>query len=450
MTVHDLQHELYPQFFSRAELAYRRVLYRQPVTLEPDRRSPSPSTPARRCSTRYGLDPTRVVAIPLGVDHDRLTPGDGPREPFLLYPANPWPHKNHARLYEAFALVRRERPELRLVLTGTGHAATLPDGVESRGRVSYDELSASTAPRRRSSSRACTRASACRRSRRWPAAARSPRRARRRCPRSAATRPSCFDPMSPEDMARAIEAVLADPAPYVERGLARGRGCSAGRRPHGRTRTSTGASPRGNEPVRRARERRQAPRAARRARRGARSTRTARRASRCRARRSSSRPPFPLRHAGEYDVVRVGPLLEEIAEDHLAGAVLVRLGGYAVGVFEGERLVASKVGQRLVHGRHRAGGSSANRFRRRREEQARVAARRRGGRRGARARAVPRAGSRRSPSAATATAVRRMVELRPELEWLDDLALARFFTVPDPRRAVLDRFPYDLYAVELA
>ena len=74
-------------------------------------------------------------------------------------------------------------------------------------------------------------------------------------------------------------------------------------------------------------------------------------------------PPFRLRHVAEYDVVHVGPLLEEIAEDHLAGAVLVRLGGYAVGVFDGERLVASKVGQRLVHGRHRAGGSSANRFR---------------------------------------------------------------------------------------
>jgi peptide subunit release factor 1 (eRF1) len=159
-------------------------------------------------------------------------------------------------------------------------------------------------------------------------------------------------------------------------------------------------------------------------------------------------PPFPLRHAGEYDVVRVGPLLEEIAEDHLAGAVLVRLGGYAVGVFEGERLVASKVGQRLVHGRHRAGGSSANRFRRRREEQARsllddaadVAARVLEPYRG-RVEAVALGGDR--------TAVRRMIELRPELEWLDDLALARFFTVPDPRRAVLDRFPYDLYAVEL-
>ena len=159
-------------------------------------------------------------------------------------------------------------------------------------------------------------------------------------------------------------------------------------------------------------------------------------------------PPFPLRHEAEYDVLWVGPLLEEIAEDHVAGAVLVRLGGYAVGVFDGERLVASKVGQRLVHGRHRAGGSSANRFRRRREEQARalldaaadVTARVLEPYRG-RLEAVAFGGDR--------TAVRRMIELRPELAWLDEFALGRFFAVPDPRRAVLDRLPYDLYAVEI-
>ena len=51
-----------------------------------------------------------------------FSPDDGvAREQFLLYPARPWPHKNHARLFEAFALLRRERPDLRLVLTGGGH-----------------------------------------------------------------------------------------------------------------------------------------------------------------------------------------------------------------------------------------------------------------------------------------------------------------------------------------
>jgi glycosyltransferase involved in cell wall biosynthesis len=222
VTVHDLQHELHPQFFSRAELTYRRVLYRQAVGSS--RIVIAISEHARRTLLeKYDLDPARVVAIPLGVDHERLTPGAGPREPFLLYPANPWPHKNHARLYEAFGIVRRERPELRLVLTGTGHAGALPDGVESRGRVPYDELVAlyRTAavlvfpslyegfglPPLEAMACGC------------PVAASNAASLPEVCGDAA----ELFDPLSPQDMARAIRTVLADPARFAERGLARAR-----------------------------------------------------------------------------------------------------------------------------------------------------------------------------------------------------------------------------------
>jgi len=136
-TVLDVQHELYPQFFSRAELAYRRVVYGWTV-----RRSRIVITisehAARGLVERLGLDPGRVRPIHLGLDHERFRPGDEPREGFLLYPALPWKHKNHARLFEAFAAVRARRPGLRLVLTGWDKAA--PDGVEPRGRVAPHEL----------------------------------------------------------------------------------------------------------------------------------------------------------------------------------------------------------------------------------------------------------------------------------------------------------------------
>ena len=37
----------------------------------------------------------------------------------------------------------------------------------------------------------------------------------------------------------------------------------------------------------------------------------------------------------------------------------------------------------------------------------------------------------------------------PRLAPLEAIALPRFFTVPDPRRDVLERLPFDLYAAEL-
>jgi glycosyltransferase involved in cell wall biosynthesis len=39
-------------------------------------------------------------------------------EKFLVYPAHYWAHKNHLRLIEAFRLVVKEVPDLKLVLTG--------------------------------------------------------------------------------------------------------------------------------------------------------------------------------------------------------------------------------------------------------------------------------------------------------------------------------------------
>jgi glycosyltransferase involved in cell wall biosynthesis len=139
-TVLDLQHEEHPEFFSRMQLLYRRRFYRRPI--EKSRIVITISEHARETILeRHDLEPERVRAIHLAVDHERFTPDGRPREPFLLYPANAWPHKNHARLFEALGLVRRKRPELRLVLTGTGHdKLRLPTGVESRGHVSLDDL----------------------------------------------------------------------------------------------------------------------------------------------------------------------------------------------------------------------------------------------------------------------------------------------------------------------
>lgn len=81
--------------------------------------------------------------------------------------------------------------------------------------------------------------------------------------------------------------------------------------------------------------------------------------------------PFPpLDVAGDEPY---GGLIRHAQRDRCVGVVLVRRGGYAAGVFNGRRLVASKVGSRHVQGRTAAGGQSQRRFARRREKQAREA-----------------------------------------------------------------------------
>lgn len=67
-----------------------------------------------------------------------------------------------------------------------------------------------------------------------------------------------------------------------------------------------------------------------------------------------------------------GALVEHVLRPRRVGVLLVRLGGCACGVFDGPRLVASKVTTRQVHGRIAAGGQSQQRFSRRRDGQVRV------------------------------------------------------------------------------
>ena len=212
-TVHDLQHEAFPQFFSRSQLAYRRRAYGRAIRSSRIVITISEFVRAVVIE-RYGLDADRVRVIHHGVDLGRFSPGPEEREDFLLYPANRWPHKNHDRLFEALALLRREQPDLRLVLTGAGHdRKPLPAGVEARGNVAADELVRLY--------RTCAalvyptlyegfglpplEAMACG----CPIAVSRVASLPEVCGAAAAY----FDPTSPEDIARGISKALAHPAP---------------------------------------------------------------------------------------------------------------------------------------------------------------------------------------------------------------------------------------------
>ena len=73
--------------------------------------------------------------------------------------------------------------------------------------------------------------------------------------------------------------------------------------------------------------------------------------------------PFGREYDGPALVV---PFADAIPEPMHWGVLLVRKGGFAVATVDGAEVSSSKVGQRHVHGRTKAGGQSQQRFARRR------------------------------------------------------------------------------------
>jgi len=87
--------------------------------------------------------------------------------------------------------------------------------------------------------------------------------------------------------------------------------------------------------------------------------------------RFAARLPFGETYAGLPDAAGFAAAARELPADW--GVLLVRKGGFAVARLAGERMGESKVGQRHVQGRTKAGGQSQQRFARRRDNQARQA-----------------------------------------------------------------------------
>jgi glycosyltransferase involved in cell wall biosynthesis len=129
ITVHDVQHEYYPEFFHPDELRHRRHFYAESCAAADHVIAVSEFT--RRCVLeKFDVDPTAVSVIWEAPGSDFDWRGARAREPFVrhkyalparyvLYPANTWHHKNHRRLIEALGHYRdRYGEELVLVLTG--------------------------------------------------------------------------------------------------------------------------------------------------------------------------------------------------------------------------------------------------------------------------------------------------------------------------------------------
>ncbi|MET0838299.1 MAG: acVLRF1 family peptidyl-tRNA hydrolase [Marmoricola sp.] len=152
----------------------------------------------------------------------------------------------------------------------------------------------------------------------------------------------------------------------------------------------------------------------------------------------SARLPF----AASYDdVAEVDPFLDACAPPERWGVLLVRKGGFAIARLERATTVESKVGQRHVQGRTKAGGQSQQRFARRRDNQARVAyeaAAEHAGRILEAVELVVTGGDHAAVEAVLSD--RRLAAL---------VVVPPFLAVPDPKRGVLEQAVADACSVQI-
>jgi glycosyltransferase involved in cell wall biosynthesis len=138
LTINDLQHIHHPEFFSKDEFQERERLYRESAERAQHIICISEFTrqdvhrqygvPLDKMSTVW-IIPSRNVWNPLSEASQRtlLAGMQLGTDPFLFFPAHCWPHKNHARLVEAFRRVIAKLPRnLKLVMTGRPFPADHP------------------------------------------------------------------------------------------------------------------------------------------------------------------------------------------------------------------------------------------------------------------------------------------------------------------------------------
>ncbi len=194
-----------------------------------------------RAVATLGLDPERIRVIPLGLDHQLLRPGGSGTGSSTT--------RRGAGRTRTMRRCSPPSPSCAASARTCGWcspaAATfgdVPAGVEVRGHVPYAEvvrLLPDAPPR--SSSRRCTRVSDCRRSRRWPAVARSRARMPGALPEVVGDAAALFDPRrDPHAIAAAVRRCSTPPTVGCGGG-SRAQRPSRGRRPHAVTTPSTGS-----------------------------------------------------------------------------------------------------------------------------------------------------------------------------------------------------------------
>ncbi|MGG3838353.1 glycosyltransferase [Paenibacillus thiaminolyticus] len=134
VTIPDLQHEFYPEFFSGEIINWRRENFESSLS-NADAILTISEFSKQTIIDVYGVDENKVHSTPLDsskefykeIDEEKalltLKRYDLPSE-YGFYPANTWPHKNHLRLLEAIKILKlKYGKKINIVFTGSEHQA---------------------------------------------------------------------------------------------------------------------------------------------------------------------------------------------------------------------------------------------------------------------------------------------------------------------------------------
>jgi len=119
---HDLQHFHLPKNFSKLDIIFRKKIYSK-MMQQASVIVVGTNWTKIDVQNYYPDYAKKVLNIPVWceplIQRDSYKDFDN-SEDYIFYPAMNWPHKNHLRLVEAFAEVRRSGLNINLILSGSG------------------------------------------------------------------------------------------------------------------------------------------------------------------------------------------------------------------------------------------------------------------------------------------------------------------------------------------
>jgi len=133
LSMHDIQHVHYPEFFSRARRLSRKITYGLSAHHASYFQASSHFIKEDLLAHFGGISPDQIEVIPEGVrigefaaprSVESLVARYGLAERFLFFPAQLWPHKNHLTVLKALKQIElKHRLKIPLVMTGAKFSA---------------------------------------------------------------------------------------------------------------------------------------------------------------------------------------------------------------------------------------------------------------------------------------------------------------------------------------